>query len=179
MATSQKNLNDYEPIKSENDLSEAVVGIVVSTYHSEITESLYNAAVATLTKHGIQEENVIRRNVPGAFELSLGAQFLALRDDTDAVICLGCVIQGETRHFEFICQAIAQGITTVSLTHNIPVSFGVLTTDTVVQAQERAGGKHGNKGVEAAAAVLGMLGLPEAMLSADLDEDGEFPTFLF
>lgn len=170
MATSEKNMSEYSQ-DGTVDLAERKIGIVVSEYNSDITESLYSAAVETLKKHGAKDENIVRRNAPGAFELSLGAQYLASREDIDGVICLACVIQGETRHFDFICQAIAQGITKVSLDFFKPVSFGVLTPNTLQQAQDRAGGKHGNKGVEAAVAVIKMLGFPEVIDSEEFDDE--------
>ena len=177
MATSHKNMSEYSQDENVN-LTERKIGIVVSEYNTEITESLYNASVETLIKHGVKEENIIRRNAPGAFELTLGAQFLAAREDIDGVICLGCVIQGETRHFDFICQAIAQGITKVSLAFFKPVSFGVLTPNTMEQAKDRAGGKHGNKGVEAAVAVIKMLGFPESLINEEFDgEEGDLLFF--
>ena len=108
-------------------------------------------------QHGAVREKILRKNVPGSFELSLASQKMAQKSDVDAVICLGCVIQGETRHFEFICQSVAQGLKDVSLKYDKPVIFGVLTTDTTQQALDRAGGKHGNKGDEAAMTAIKML----------------------
>ena len=99
------------------------------------------------------------KHVPGSFELTLGAQLMAETKDFDAIICLGCIIQGETRHFDFICQGVTQGITYLNLTYKIPVVFGVLTTDTFEQAKERAGGKFGNKGDEAAITAIKMASL--------------------
>ncbi|MEP5613288.1 MAG: 6,7-dimethyl-8-ribityllumazine synthase, partial [Cyclobacteriaceae bacterium] len=120
-------------------------------------ESLYAGAHKTLVDAGVTRDNIERMDVPGSFELSLGAQWMAERKELDAVICLGCVIQGDTKHFDFICDAVANGITNVGLKFNKPVIFGVLTTDNMKQALDRAGGKHGNKGDEAAATALGML----------------------
>ena len=131
------------------------IGIVVSEWNPEVTEELYLGAERVLLANKIKKENIIRKNVAGSFELPLAAQ--QLTEKTKAVICLGCVIKGETDHFEFICDAVANGIMNVSLKTNIPVAFGVLTTNTLVQALERAGGKHGNKGEEAAYAALKML----------------------
>ena len=131
------------------------VGIVVSEWHPEITEALYKGAEKILLDNKIKKENIIRRNVPGSFELPLGAQLLS--DKTKAVICLGCVIKGETDHYDFICDAVANGIMNVGLKTNIPVAFGVLTTATLEQAKARAGGKHGNKGEDSAFTVLKML----------------------
>ena len=156
MATSEKNLSS-QPFSKKVDVSEKRFGMVVSEWNEEITEALFDAACQTLIDHGARRENILRKNVPGSFELSLGAQWLAQKNDVDAVICLGCVIQGETRHFEFICQSVAQGIKDVALKYNKPVIFGVLTTDTLQQAMDRAGGKYGNKGDEAAATAIKML----------------------
>lgn len=157
MASSQKNLSDYS---SQNipDIQRKRFAILVSEWNTEVTEALYSGAYQTLLQHGAHKEHIIRKNVPGSFELTLGAQWFAQQESIDAVICLGCVIQGETRHFEFICDAVAHGITQVSLKFNKPVIFGVLTPDTQQQAMDRAGGKHGNKGDEAAITAIKMLG---------------------
>jgi len=157
MSSANKNLSTYSG--EIPDLSSRKFGVVVAEWNEEITEPLYESAVEILLKHGIPMSNIIRTNVPGTFELSLGAQWMAQKDTIDAVICLGCVIQGETRHFDFICQAVAAGITDVSLKYSKPVIFGVLTTDNKEQAFDRAGGKHGNKGDEAAITALKMLAL--------------------
>ncbi len=134
------------------------IAIVVSEWNEEVTESLYQGAQDTLLRHGVDKGNIIRKSVPGTFELSLSAQWMAEKADIDAVICLGCVIQGETRHFDFICDAVANGITNVSIKYNKPVIFGVLTTENQQQALDRAGGKHGNKGDEAGITAVKMLG---------------------
>jgi 6,7-dimethyl-8-ribityllumazine synthase len=157
MSSADKNLSSYSG--EIPNLSSRVFGIVVAEWNEEITEPLYEGAVEVLLKHGIPKANIIRTNVPGTFELSLGAQWLAMKKGVDAVICLGCVIQGETRHFDFICNAVSIGITEVNLKFNKPVIFGVLTTDNKEQAFDRAGGKHGNKGDEAAITALKMLAL--------------------
>jgi 6,7-dimethyl-8-ribityllumazine synthase len=156
MASSKKNLSSYSS-KNISDISKKKFAIVVAEWNSEITDALYMGARETLLKHGAKAANIIRKNVPGSFELSLGAQFMALEKKIDAVICLGCVIQGDTKHFDFICQAVSQGITNVALKYNKPVIFGVLTTNNQQQALDRAGGKHGNKGDEAAATAIKML----------------------
>lgn len=156
MASSEKNLSDVR-VESSADLTKSTFGIVVSEWNEQITGSLYAGAYETLINAGVPRENIERVDVPGTFELSLGSQRMAQRDDIDAVICLGCVIQGETRHFDFICDAVANGITNVSLKYNKPVIFGVLTPDNMKQALDRAGGKHGNKGDEAAATAIRML----------------------
>jgi 6,7-dimethyl-8-ribityllumazine synthase len=157
MASTNKNLSTFSS-KNVNDISDRKFGIVVSEWNSEVTESLYSAAVDTLLQHKARKENIIRKLGPGSYELTLGAQWLAKSDDIDAVICLGCVIQGETPHFDYICQAVANGITNVALKYDKPVIFGVLTTLNLQQALDRAGGKHGNKGDEAAATAIKMLG---------------------
>lgn len=157
MATSLKNLSDHSG-KNIQDISSKKFGIAVSEWNEDVTESLYSGAFQTLLDFGAKKENIIRKNVPGSFELSLAAQWLAQDEAMDAVICLGCVIQGETKHFDFICDAVAHGITNVSLKYNKPVIFGVLTPNTQEQALERAGGKYGNKGDEAAITAIKMLG---------------------
>ena len=135
------------------------IGIVVSEWNPEVTHLLYGGAVMTLLEHGCQEENIIQSTVPGSYELTVAAQWLAERGDLDAVICLGCVIQGETRHFDFICQAVSTGLTDLSIKFSIPFIFGLLTPDNQDQALARAGGKHGNKGVEAAVTAIKMVDL--------------------
>lgn len=131
--------------------------IVVAEWNEDITGAMYESAFDTLRQHGVKKENIIRKDVPGSFELPLGALWMAEDKKIDAVICLGCVIQGETAHFDYICQAVAYGITEVSLKTKKPIAFGVLTTLNKQQALERAGGKYGNKGEEAALTVIGML----------------------
>lgn len=160
MATVLKNLSDYD-ITKFNNVENYTVGIVVAEWNAEITNALLDGAKETLLKHGIIEDNILVEFVPGSFELTQGAQILLNSDDYDfdAIICLGCVIQGETRHFDFICDAVAHGLTNLSLEELKPVIFGVLTTNTMEQARERAGGKHGNKGVEAAVTALKMINL--------------------
>jgi 6,7-dimethyl-8-ribityllumazine synthase len=145
--------------KSKIDLSKKTIAIVVAEWNEEITEPLYLGAFDALLKMGVKKKNIIRKNVPGSFELPLAAQWMAEKKEIDAVICLGCVIQGETAHFDYICQAVAHGIMKVNLNLNKPVAFGVLTTLNKKQAMDRAGGKYGNKGEEAAVTVLKMLAL--------------------
>ena len=162
MATHLKNLSRYDAdnISTGKDLS---IGIVVSDWNQEVTFALLSAAEATLVKHGVQEGRIFVHHVPGSFELPIGAQFLIESLHPDAVILLGCVIQGETRHFDFICQAVAQGCMDLGLKSNVPVIFGVLTTNTLEQAIDRAGGKHGNKGIEAAVTALQMIALKNGL----------------
>jgi 6,7-dimethyl-8-ribityllumazine synthase len=156
MATT--NLSAYDP-KIVPDASEMRFGIVVSDWNSEVTWSLLEGAVNTLKRQGAKTKNIVVKHVPGSFELTLGAQFLAEYDDLDAIICLGCVIQGETPHFTYICQGVTQGITQLNMEYNIPFIFGVLTTLDQQQAIDRAGGKHGNKGDEAAVTAIKMAAL--------------------
>jgi 6,7-dimethyl-8-ribityllumazine synthase len=156
MSSANKNLSEFQT----NELPEIQhkkFAILVSEWNEEVTNALYAGAYETLLKHGAQEKNIITQTVPGSFELTLGAQKMAQKPEVDAVICLGCVIQGETKHFDFICHAVAQGITDVSIKFNKPVIFGVLTPNTQEQAMDRAGGKHGNKGDEAAITAIKML----------------------
>ena len=157
MATSLKSLSQYSD-KNLVDIASKKFGIVVSEWNDQVTESLFSGAVDTLIRHGAKKENIFRKNVPGSFELTLGAQWLAELPEINAVICPGWVSQGETRHFDFICDAVAHGITHVGMKFNKPVIFGVLTPDTLQQALDRAGGKHGNKGDEAAITAIKMLG---------------------
>ncbi len=139
------------------------VAIIVSKWNSEITEALKLGALSVLKEAGVEDVQV--HYVPGSYELTTGADFaLTHHPVLDGVICLGCVIQGETRHFDFICDAVANGITNVSLKHHKPVIFGVLTPDTQQQAEDRAGGKYGNKGEEAAVALLEMVDLSRSIM---------------
>ncbi|QOI97200.1 MAG: 6,7-dimethyl-8-ribityllumazine synthase [Flammeovirgaceae bacterium] len=144
-------------VLTNRDIKSKKFALVVSEWNEEITEALYAAASASLQAHGVKQKNIVRQNVPGSFELSLGALRMAERKDIHAVICLGCVIQGETPHFNYICQAVAYGLTEVSLKTRKPVVFGVLTTLNKQQAYDRAGGKYGNKGEEAALTALKMV----------------------
>lgn len=133
------------------------IAIIVAEWNEDITEALYEGAYSCMVNHGIKKKNIIRKNVPGTFELTLGAQWMGDKKEIAAVLCLGCVIQGDTPHFDYICQAVAYGITEVNLKTKKPIVFGVLTTLNKNQALERAGGKLGNKGEEAALTALKML----------------------
>jgi 6,7-dimethyl-8-ribityllumazine synthase len=155
---STANLSDYDP-DTVPDARKMRFGIVVSDWNRVVTWSLLEGAVSTLKKHGATERNIIVKHVPGSFELTLGAQFLAEYEDLDAIICLGCVIQGETPHFTYICQGVTHGITQLNMEYNIPFIFGVLTTLNQQQALDRAGGIHGNKGDEAAVTAIKMASL--------------------
>ncbi|HBL76495.1 MAG: 6,7-dimethyl-8-ribityllumazine synthase [Bacteroidetes bacterium GWF2_42_66] len=156
MAT--KNLSEYdiEKVPSARGMK---FGIVVAEWNYEITGALAEGAFETLKKHGADEKNIIVKHVPGSFELILGAQYMAEYTDVDAVIVLGCVIQGETPHFDYICAGVTQGITDLNIKYNKPFIFGVLTTNNQQQALDRAGGRLGNKGDEAAVTAIKMVAL--------------------
>jgi len=156
MAT--KNLSYYklEDVPSAKGMK---IGIVVSEWNADITENLFQGAYEALIECGCNSQDIIRKNVPGSFELPLGAQFLLESTNVDAVICLGSVIQGETKHFDFVCQTTAEGIKDVSLKYNKAVIFGVLTDNIKQQAIDRSGGKLGNKGVEASITAIKMIDL--------------------
>lgn len=147
LSTLPSNLPSAEPFK---------FGIVVSEWNEEITGALLNGALESLKLGGCLQERITIKHVPGSFELTAGASLL-LHDKTfDVIICLGCVIQGETKHFDFICHAVANGITQLSIQYNKPVIFGVLTPNNHQQALDRAGGKFGNKGFEAGITAIKM-----------------------
>jgi 6,7-dimethyl-8-ribityllumazine synthase len=160
MSSADKNLSVFNT-NGLPDISKRRFGILVAEWNSEVTERLFEGAYKTLVDYGAAPENIERGNVPGSFELTLGAQWFAQRPDIDAVIALGVVIQGETKHNDYINHAVAQGITNVSLKLDKPVIFGVLTPNTMEQAMDRAGGIHGNKGDEAAMTAIKMIGLHE------------------
>jgi 6,7-dimethyl-8-ribityllumazine synthase len=162
MATNLKSLSDFSHIDVPS--AEAYkFGIIVSQWNANVTGALYEGAYLALLKHGTKEENIQTIKVPGSFELISGADILLANKNLDAVICLGCVIQGETPHFTFICNAVANGVANVSIKHNKPVIFGVLTTDNLQQALDRAGGIHGNKGEEAAVTAIIMAGIKPSL----------------
>jgi 6,7-dimethyl-8-ribityllumazine synthase len=144
-------------VKTSANLAKKRFAIVVAEWNDEITEALYEGARNSLLAHGVKKSNIIRKTVPGSFELTLGGLWMAEKKDIAAVICLGCVIQGDTPHFDYICRAVANGITEVNIKTKKPVIFGVLTTLTKQQAIDRAGGKLGNKGEEAALTAIKML----------------------
>jgi len=158
MASAHKNLSDFAT-NNLPDISQRRFAILVSEWNTDVTEALFSGAYQTLLQHGATAENIVRGNVPGSYELTLAAQWMAQRSDIDAVIAIGCVIQGETKHNDYINHAVAQGLTNVSLKTNKPVIFGVLTPNNQQQALDRAGGKHGNKGDEAAITAIKMLHL--------------------
>ena len=162
MATVNKNLSDYD-IHSIPNAGDMIFGIVVSEWNEKITTGLLEGAYSTLVKHGALEKNIMVKHIPGSFELPLAAQRVLEKTNVDAVICLGSVIQGETKHFDFVCEATALGIKDVGLKYNKPVIFGVLTDNTLQQAIDRSGGKHGNKGDEAAITAIKMVNFQKSL----------------
>jgi 6,7-dimethyl-8-ribityllumazine synthase len=161
MASKKKNLSEFNTAEVPSAAS-LKIGIVVSSWNNKITEALFDGAYQTLLSHHCKKENIFRTDVPGSFELPLGAQLCFEKNRCDAVICIGCVIRGDTPHFDYICQSVSKGIMDLNLKHGIPFVFGVLTCNTMVQAKERAGGKHGNKGVEAAVTAIRMAALTKS-----------------
>ncbi|MBV2226464.1 MULTISPECIES: 6,7-dimethyl-8-ribityllumazine synthase [Sphingobacterium] len=155
MSSTLKNLSDFSHLQVGN-AENLKFAIVVSQWNAQITGALLNGAYKGLLENGAKEENIELIEVPGSYELISGSDIALRNQELDAVITLGCVIQGETRHFDFICDAVANGIAQVGIKYNKPVIFGVLTTDNQEQALDRAGGKHGNKGEEAAITAIQM-----------------------
>ncbi|WP_353722674.1 6,7-dimethyl-8-ribityllumazine synthase [Dyadobacter sp. 676] len=164
MSSADKNLSVFTT-EGLPDITHKKFAILVAEWNSEVTEKLFEGAYQTLVTYGALPANIVRGNVPGSFELTIGSQWFAQRADIDAVIALGVVIQGETKHNDYINHAVAQGITNVSLKYDKPVIFGVLTPNNMEQALERAGGVHGNKGDEAAITAIKMLGLKNLILN--------------
>jgi len=158
MADKKENLSEYDT-ELIDDSEEVSIGIIVSEWNPEVTNALKDAAVATLLEHNVLLENIDVEYVPGSFELPLAAQWMLEHYEIDAIICLGSVVKGETPHFDYICQGVTSSIARLNQIYSRPVIFGVLTTDNMQQALDRAGGKHGNKGVEAAVAALKMIAL--------------------
>ena len=158
MSTSQHHLSTYDPAGVPNGEGMRIA-LVVSEWNGEITDALRRGARETLLKHGVEGPDVIEMRVPGSFELASGAQYLLEQGGFDGVICLGSVVRGETPHFDYVCQATANGIMQVGLKFSVPVIFGVLTDDNMEQARDRSGGRHGNKGVDCAIACLKMVAL--------------------
>lgn len=156
MATTLKNLSDYDPANVPSAKNNRFA-IVVSEWNSDITNSLLKGAYDKLIKHGANSDSIEVKYIPGSFELTSGATILAETKSFDAIICIGCVIKGETPHFDYICQGVSYGITRLNIEYKIPFIFCVLTTNTLQQAEDRSGGKHGNKGDEAAITALKML----------------------
>ena len=157
MATANNNLSKYD-VSRVPDGKSSRIAIVVSEWNKEITEALFQGAKNTLIDHNVLNKNIVRIDVPGSFELIYGANS-AQRMDFDAIIAIGCIIQGETRHFEFISNAVAQGIKDLNINGKAPVVFCVLTDETIEQSIARSGGDKGNKGIEAAFTALRMTSL--------------------
>ena len=154
MATVNHNLSDYDKNTIPN-AKDFRFGIVVSEWNSNITDNLFRGALETLVEHGAIIENIVSWHVPGSYELIYGCK--KMQDyKVDAVIAIGCVIQGETKHFDFVCEAVSQGIKDLNVMHDTPVIFCVLTDNEMQQSIDRSGGKHGNKGTEAAVAAIKM-----------------------
>jgi len=158
MASSLKNLSEHDPATIPDGTGKKI-GVVVSEWNEEITAALLEGTLNTLESHGVSRDDISIRTVPGSFELPYGARVVAEQFAPHAVICIGCVIRGETSHFDYICQGVTHGIMELNLDYDIPFIFGVLTTESRQQAVDRAGGKHGNKGVEAAVTALKMVAL--------------------
>lgn len=152
-------MSKFRPIEGSIDVGDASVAIVVSRWNSQITENLLKGALAALERQGVSDDNISVYRVPGAFELPLAAQKVAEDTDVDAVIALGCVIRGDTPHFDYVCSECTRGIGHVGLDLGLPIGFGLLTCDDLVQAEARSGDNRENKGEEAALTVLEMISL--------------------
>ena len=163
MATAIKNLSHYD-INTIPNAANMRFGIVVSAWNEKITKGLLEGALTALKESGANEDNIIVQFVPGSFELPLGAQHLFEAKNVDGVICLGSVVQGETKHFDFVCHGTTQGIMDVSLKYDRPVIFGLLTDNTMQQAIDRSGGKYGNKGVDCALACIKMINAKKQLI---------------
>lgn len=166
MATSLKNLSDYN-IQSVPDATGYRVAIVVSEWNEEVTGALCDGAIKTLIKHGVKEEDILKKYVPGSFELTHASRSIAALTDVDSVIAIGCVIRGDTPHFDYICQGVTQGISELNVKYPIPFIYGVLTTENQQQALDRCGGIHGNKGDEAAITAIKMIHLNKSLESME------------
>ncbi|MCE7043105.1 6,7-dimethyl-8-ribityllumazine synthase [Dyadobacter sp. CY312] len=164
MSSADKNLSVFTT-DDLPEISNKKFALVVAEWNSEVTEKLFEGAYQTLIQYGALPQNIERGNVPGSFELTLASHWYAQRADIDAVIALGVVIQGETKHNDYINHAVAQGITNVSIQNNKPVIFGVLTPNNMEQAIDRSGGVHGNKGDEAAMTAIKMVGLKDKIFT--------------
>jgi len=163
VATVEKNLSFYDKESIPNG-ADFKIGIVVSEWNENITSNLLKGAEQALLENGVLAENIHKHYCPGSFELPLASQFLIENTDVDGVVAIGSVIQGETKHFDFVCNATANGVKDVGLKYNKPVIFCVLTDNTMQQAIDRSGGKHGNKGIEAAVACMKMIALKKQLL---------------
>ena len=156
MATAYHNLSDYD-FNSVPDASDMRFGIVVSEWNYNITGALLAGAVKTLQTHGAKEENILVKHVPGSFELTFGSAQMIQSGKVDAVIAIGCVVRGDTPHFDYVCAGTTQGIAHLNATTDIPVIYGLITTNNMQQAEDRAGGCLGNKGDECAVTAIKMI----------------------
>lgn len=158
MASNLKNLSSYNPnnVPSASDMK---FGIVVSEWNNNITDALLQGAIQALKENGAKEENIIVKYVPGSFELIAGGKYMAQYTDVDSIICLGCVIKGDTPHFDYVCSGTTQGIAELNLKYDKPFIFGLLTTNNLQQAIDRCGGSLGNKGTECAITAIKMIDL--------------------
>lgn len=150
-------------IRGKLDATGLRFGLVVSQFNNLVTERLQAGAIDALCRHGVRENDIDVVQTPGAFDIPLFAKKMAMSGRYDAVVCLGAVIKGDTPHFDYVSAAMTQGIREVMMTHGLPVTFGVLTTDTVEQALDRAGAKAGNKGFDAALAAIEMVNALKAL----------------
>lgn len=160
MATTNLSAYDKSTIPNSKGLR---FGIVVSQWNDDVTSNLHSGALETLLEHGVSKEDIISWEVPGSYELIYGASQMLRTQELDAVLTIGCVIQGETKHFDFVCDGATQGIKDVNLKYNKPVAFCLLTDNNMQQSIDRSGGKHGNKGIECAVACMKMIGLKKEM----------------
>jgi len=156
MATSHQHLSNYS-LDTVPDATSMCFGIVISEWNRSVTEKLLEGVFKTLQRHGVRPENIYKEWVPGSVELTFAARQMAEYLTVDAVIVIGCVVKGDTPHFEYVCSSVTHGITKLNLKYDIPFIFGVLTTNNILQAEERAGGKYGNKGDEAAITAIKMI----------------------
>ena len=147
----------YDLTEKDFDVSGARFAIAAARFNAKYVDKLLEGALGAFARHGVESDRILTVRVPGAFEIPLAAQRLAQRGDIDGVLTLGCVLRGGTAHFEYVCAEVSRGVTLASLNTNKPIAFGVLTLDTDEQAAERTGGAHGNKGDEAALALLEMV----------------------
>ena len=158
MATENKNLSQYDKNTIPN-AKDFRFGIVVSEWNDAITNGLFEGAKKALLDCGALPENIIRWDVPGSFELIFGSKKMIQTQQVDGVIAIGCVVKGETMHFEFVCDGVTQGIKDLNVQYDVPTIFCLLTDNTIQQSIDRSGGKHGNKGTEAAIAAIKMVAL--------------------
>ena len=165
MSSKDQNLSSTQEMKIDG--SGLKIGIVTSEWNPEITKSLEKACIDTLQSNQVKKEDIECISVPGSFELPLGAKILLAKGRFDAVICIGCIIKGETKHDQYISSAVATSIAQLNLLASKPIIFGVLTPENMQQAKDRAGGKHGNKGVEAATTAIRMANLHNSVSTSN------------